>query len=120
MIAILRFNGLFQWYKDYYILYFHGDGMYFHNDGMCFHGDGVYVDLEYGLPVKLRDHALNIKDEAPKSDVGREYHLQNMNKEVRTELILLYLTLLLPPPLLSAGRDRLYGAGWFGWEGPGT
>ena len=40
------------------------------------------VDLEYGLPVKLRDHALNIKDSGPKSDVGREYHLQNMNKEV--------------------------------------
>ena len=42
----------------------------------------IYSDLEYGLPVKLRDHALNIKDDGPKSDVGREYHLQNMGKEV--------------------------------------
>ena len=42
----------------------------------------MLLDLEYGLPVKLRDHAMNIKDSTPKSDVGREYHLQNMSKEV--------------------------------------
>ncbi len=42
----------------------------------------ICADLEYGLPVKLRDYAMSIKDNTPKSDVGREYHLQNMSKEV--------------------------------------
>jgi len=39
-------------------------------------------DLEYGLPVQVRDQALGVKDDLPKSDVGREYYLQNMEKEV--------------------------------------
>jgi len=39
-------------------------------------------DLEYGLPVQVRDQALGVKDDLPKSDVGREYYLQNMEKEL--------------------------------------
>ena len=39
-------------------------------------------DLEYGLPVQVRDQALGVKDNLPQSDVGREYYLQNMEKEV--------------------------------------
>ena len=40
------------------------------------------TDLEYGLPVQVRDSALNVKDDMPKSDVGREYFLQNMDQKV--------------------------------------
>ncbi|XP_013779352.1 pre-mRNA-splicing factor RBM22-like [Limulus polyphemus] len=41
------------------------------------------LDLEYGLPVQVRDHALNLKDEVPKSDVNKEYYSQNMEREVQ-------------------------------------
>jgi len=36
------------------------------------------LDLEYGLPTQVRDTALKIKNEAPTSDVNREYYAQNM------------------------------------------
>ena len=42
----------------------------------------VLTDLEYGLPVQVRDQALAIKDTVPKSDVGREYFLQNLENQV--------------------------------------
>ncbi len=41
------------------------------------------TDLEYGLPVQARDSVLNVTDTLPKSDVGREYYLQNMEQKVR-------------------------------------
>eukprot|EP00124_Ichthyophonus_hoferi_P001499 Ihof_evm9s79 gene=Ihof_evmTU9s79 len=37
-------------------------------------------DLEYGLPVQVRDKALGIADNMPKSDVNREFYAQNMDK----------------------------------------
>jgi pre-mRNA-splicing factor RBM22/SLT11 len=40
------------------------------------------LDLEYGLPVQVRDHALKIKDDLPKSDVNKEYYIQNIGKEL--------------------------------------
>lgn len=40
------------------------------------------LDLEYGLPVQVRDHALGIKDDIPKGDVNKEYMIQNAEKEV--------------------------------------
>ena len=37
------------------------------------------LDLEYGLPVQVRDAALAKQDEGlPQSDAGREYALQRM------------------------------------------
>lgn len=37
------------------------------------------LDLEYGLPVQVRDHALGLQDEGlPESEAGREYALQQM------------------------------------------
>ncbi|OWA52853.1 Pre-mRNA-splicing factor RBM22 [Hypsibius exemplaris] len=36
------------------------------------------LDLEYGLPVQVRDSVLNQKHEIPKSSVNREYYTQNM------------------------------------------
>ena len=35
-----------------------------------------------GLPIQVRDTALAIKDEMPKSDVNKEYYTQNIDKEV--------------------------------------
>ncbi|KIM87240.1 hypothetical protein PILCRDRAFT_815717 [Piloderma croceum F 1598] len=36
------------------------------------------LDLEYGLPTQVRDTALALKNEAPTSDINREYYAQNM------------------------------------------
>ncbi|XP_065332585.1 pre-mRNA-splicing factor RBM22 [Cloeon dipterum] len=40
------------------------------------------LDLEYGLPIQVRDQALRIKDDLPKSDVNKEYYIQNIDAEV--------------------------------------
>ncbi|KAK3089452.1 hypothetical protein FSP39_003727 [Pinctada imbricata] len=40
------------------------------------------LDLEYGLPVQVRDHALKVQDTMPKSDVNKEYYTQNMEREI--------------------------------------
>ncbi|KAJ3136364.1 RNA binding motif protein 22, partial [Irineochytrium annulatum] len=36
------------------------------------------LDLEYGLPVQVRDAVLNVEETAPRSDVNREYFVQKM------------------------------------------
>ncbi|CAN8021658.1 unnamed protein product [Ixodes persulcatus] len=40
------------------------------------------LDLDYGLPVQVRDNAHSIKDEMPKSDVNKEYYSQNVERAV--------------------------------------
>jgi len=40
------------------------------------------LNLEYGLPVQTVAHALNIKDNIPKSDVNKEYYTQTMEREI--------------------------------------
>lgn len=40
------------------------------------------LDLEYGLPVQVRDAALKIKDDLPRSDVNREYYLQGVDSDL--------------------------------------
>ena len=40
------------------------------------------VSTVQGLPVQVRDGALGLKDEIPKSDVNKEYYTQNAEKEV--------------------------------------
>lgn len=42
------------------------------------------LDLEYGLPTQVRDTALGMQNEAPTSDINREYYAQNMEGKVRT------------------------------------
>ncbi|KAG0206861.1 RNA binding motif protein 22 [Mortierella sp. GBA30] len=37
------------------------------------------LDLEFGLPVQVRDTALGLEDNAPRSDVNKEYFAQNMD-----------------------------------------
>lgn len=41
------------------------------------------LDLEYHLPTQVRDTALALKNEAPNSDINREYYSQNMDGKVR-------------------------------------
>lgn len=41
------------------------------------------LDLEYGLPIQVRDAALKMKDDLPKSDVNKEYYIQNMERELQ-------------------------------------
>ncbi|EDR14385.1 uncharacterized protein LACBIDRAFT_159735, partial [Laccaria bicolor S238N-H82] len=36
------------------------------------------LDLEYGLPTQVRDTALGFQNDAPTSDINREYYAQNM------------------------------------------
>ncbi|XP_014678157.1 PREDICTED: pre-mRNA-splicing factor RBM22-like [Priapulus caudatus] len=40
------------------------------------------LDLEYGLPVQVRDSGLNVKDDIPKSDVNKEYYTQNAERDL--------------------------------------
>ncbi|KAG8738721.1 Pre-mRNA-splicing factor slt11 [Ceratobasidium sp. 414] len=44
------------------------------------------LDLEYGLPVQVRDTALGRKNEAPSSEINREYYAQNMDGKVCSDL----------------------------------
>ena len=41
------------------------------------------LDLEYGLPTQVRDTALAIQNDAPTSEINREYYAQNMESKVR-------------------------------------
>ncbi|XP_062523411.1 pre-mRNA-splicing factor RBM22-like [Corticium candelabrum] len=40
------------------------------------------LDLEYGLPVQVRDTAMNLTDQMPSSDVNKEYWTQNMERKL--------------------------------------
>lgn len=40
------------------------------------------LDLQYGLPVQVRDTALNIKQNGPTSDINREYFYDQMDKKL--------------------------------------
>ncbi|XP_074648846.1 pre-mRNA-splicing factor RBM22-like [Tubulanus polymorphus] len=43
------------------------------------------LDLEYGLPVQVRDAALRIADEMPKSDVNKEFYTQNIETQLANQ-----------------------------------
>ncbi|XP_043828248.1 pre-mRNA-splicing factor RBM22-like [Dromiciops gliroides] len=40
------------------------------------------LDLEYGLPVQVRDAGLSFKEDLPKSAVNKEYYTQNVEQEI--------------------------------------
>ncbi|KAK9718173.1 Pre-mRNA-splicing factor slt11 [Basidiobolus ranarum] len=40
------------------------------------------LDLQYNLPVQVRDAALKIKSDAPRSDINREYYAQNIENQL--------------------------------------
>jgi pre-mRNA-splicing factor RBM22/SLT11 len=41
------------------------------------------LDLEYHLPTQVRDTALGVSNEAPTSEINREYYAQNQETKVR-------------------------------------
>ncbi|KDQ61029.1 hypothetical protein JAAARDRAFT_173485 [Jaapia argillacea MUCL 33604] len=47
------------------------------------------LDLEYGLPTQVRDTALALQNEAPSSDINREYYAQNMEGKLEKNKSLL-------------------------------
>ncbi|CAJ0920136.1 21323_t:CDS:2 [Entrophospora sp. SA101] len=40
------------------------------------------LDLQYNLPVQVRDTALNVTNDAPRSDINREYFAQNIEGKI--------------------------------------
>lgn len=48
------------------------------------------LDLQYGLPTQVRDTALGMTNEAPTSDINREYYAQNVctKRSLQDELLL--------------------------------
>lgn len=47
------------------------------------------LDLQYNLPVQVRDTALNITNDAPRSEINREYFAQNIEGKVIKNLLIL-------------------------------
>lgn len=43
------------------------------------------LDLEYGLPIQVRDAALKIVDKLPQSDVNKEYYIQKIEAELKND-----------------------------------
>lgn len=40
------------------------------------------LDLEYGLPVQVRDQAIGMKEDLPKNEINREYFMQSVDKQL--------------------------------------
>lgn len=60
------------------------------------------LDLEYGLPTQVRDTALALKNQAPSSDINREYYAQNIEGKLEGGK-----TLLDSGRAMSAGKEML-------------
>ncbi|KAI0726652.1 pre-mRNA-splicing factor SLT11 [Fomitopsis betulina] len=60
------------------------------------------LDLEYGLPTQVRDTALGIENEAPTSEINREYYAQNLEGKLEGNK-----SLLDTGKASSAGKDML-------------
>lgn len=43
------------------------------------------LDLEYGLPIQVRDAALKIADTIPQSDVNKEFYIQKIESELAND-----------------------------------
>lgn len=43
------------------------------------------LDLEYGLPIQVRDAALKVADQIPQSDVNKEYYIQKIEAELQND-----------------------------------
>ena len=54
--------------------------------------------------MQVRDQALGVKDNLPQSDVGREYYLQNMEKEVGHVMVAM-VTIVLSCGIVSTAKD---------------
>jgi pre-mRNA-splicing factor RBM22/SLT11 len=41
------------------------------------------LDLEFGLPIQVRDNALKVKDNLPRNEVNKEYYVQNLESQLK-------------------------------------
>ncbi|OSX65340.1 hypothetical protein POSPLADRAFT_1044728 [Postia placenta MAD-698-R-SB12] len=60
------------------------------------------LDLEYGLPTQVRDTALGVENEAPTSEINREYYAQNLEGKLEGNKSLMDTT-----RASSAGKEML-------------
>jgi pre-mRNA-splicing factor RBM22/SLT11 len=65
------------------------------------------LDLEYGLPTQVRDTALALQNEAPTSDINREYYAQNMEGKVCLNSTVFYFILTVLRPQLDGNKSGL-------------
>lgn len=65
------------------------------------------LDLEYGLPLQVRDQALGIDEAMPTSDVNREYYTQNQERALEAGGGLTPVGQLGKAQGLSKGRELL-------------
>lgn len=63
------------------------------------------LDLEYGLPVQVRDAALKVKDELPKSVVNKEFFNQQVEKQVSFRSFI-YISLFVKIPNIKSILNR--------------
>uniref|UniRef100_A0A1I8H4X1 C3H1-type domain-containing protein n=3 Tax=Macrostomum lignano TaxID=282301 RepID=A0A1I8H4X1_9PLAT len=74
------------------------------------------LDLQYGLPVEVRDKALKINEKLPKSDVGREYYMQQVERVLADDPTVPWQNQALTAGALTAGG----GGGGSGVGGSGA
>ena len=66
------------------------------------------LDLNYGLPVQVRDNVLNINQEIPKNEVNREYFNQNLDAAVRESGNVFYIIIFSPYDPSDFNFTRLF------------
>lgn len=62
------------------------------------------LDLQYGLPVQVRDTALGLKNQVPSSDINKQYYVNNQEALMEGSLSLTRSDI---GPATSAGHDIL-------------
>ncbi|CAO3669966.1 unnamed protein product [Rhizopus stolonifer] len=60
------------------------------------------LDLQYGLPVEVRDKALNLKSEAPSTNINRQYFAQNLAQKAE-----IWMNCIIQVELTPESRDML-------------
>ena len=72
------------------------------------------VSLIVGLPIQVRDAAMSIKDEMPKSEVNKEYYSQNIERQVRIKPLKYMTVRCLSTCISSPERDFQSNRNFFG------
>ncbi|CAO1631750.1 unnamed protein product [Parajaminaea phylloscopi] len=62
------------------------------------------LDLQYGLPVQVRDTALGLKNKVPTSDINKQYYINNQEAQIADSSS---KSMLAIGPASSAGHDML-------------
>ncbi|PWN28871.1 hypothetical protein BDZ90DRAFT_278281 [Jaminaea rosea] len=65
------------------------------------------LDLQYGLPVQVRDSALGLKSQMPTSDINKQYYVNNQEARIADSAASGSQILSAIGPATSAGHDML-------------